>query len=41
MTNLTTLDELKERILTLAGVKAAYTPFVSCYLNLEQGIDQA
>jgi len=41
MTNLTTLDELKKRILTLAGVKAAYTPFVSCYLNLEQGIDQA
>ena len=38
---LTTLNVLKDRILTLAGIKESRTPFVSCYLNLEQGSESA
>jgi hypothetical protein len=37
MANLTTHEELKDRILTLAGIEESPTPFVSCYLNLENG----
>jgi peptide subunit release factor 1 (eRF1) len=37
MTHLTTLDELKQHIALLARVKEADTPFISCYLNLENG----
>lgn len=41
MTHLTTSEELKDRILILAGIEESRTPFVSCYLNLEQGLDSA
>jgi rubrerythrin len=37
MADLTTHEELKDRILTLAGIEESPTPFVSCYLNLENG----
>jgi len=40
-TQLTTLNVLKDRILTLASIMELQTPFVSCYLNLEQGSDSA
>ncbi len=35
MAHLTTHEELRDRILTLAGIDESATPFVSCYLNLE------
>ncbi len=41
MAHLTTLNELRDIIATLAGIKAFHTPFVSCYLNLEHGDDSA
>jgi len=41
MTHLTTLEELRDAILVLAGIEEFHTPFVSCYLNLEQGADSA
>jgi rubrerythrin len=34
---MTTLDELKQHITVLASVEASDTPFISCYLNLENG----
>lgn len=37
MAHLTTHDELRDRILTLAGIEESPTPFVSCYLNLKDG----
>ena len=37
MTHLTTLDELEQHITLLASVKESDTPFISCYLNLEDG----
>jgi hypothetical protein len=37
MTHMTTLDELKQHITVLASVKASDAPFISCYLNLENG----
>lgn len=37
MAHLTTLHELKEHITLLASVEESETPFVSCYLNLEDG----
>ena len=37
MTHLTTLDELKQSITLLASVEASESPFISCYLNLEDG----
>ncbi len=37
MAHLTTHEELRDRILTLAGIEESPTPFVSCYLNLENG----
>jgi len=39
MTHLTTLDELKQRITLLASVDESDAPFISCYLNLENGPD--
>jgi len=36
---LTTLDELRRHIAVLACVDETQAPFVSCYLNLEQGAD--
>ena len=37
MTHMTTLDELKQQITVLASVGASDAPFISCYLNLENG----
>ena len=37
MTHMTTLDELKRQITLLASVKESDAPFISCYLNLENG----
>jgi protein required for attachment to host cells len=37
--SLTTLDELRRHIAVLACVDETEAPFVSCYLNLEQGED--
>ncbi len=37
MTNLTTLDELKQHITLLASVEESDAPFISCYLNLADG----
>ena len=37
MTHMTTLDELKQQISVLASVEASDAPFISCYLNLENG----
>ena len=37
MEQLTTLDELKRQVGALAYVDETQAPFVSCYLNLEQG----
>jgi hypothetical protein len=34
---MTTLDELKRQIIVLASVEASDAPFISCYLNLENG----
>jgi len=39
MTHLTTLDELKQHITLLASVDESDAPFISCYLNLEDGPD--
>ncbi len=39
MTALTTLDELKQHITLLASVEQSEAPFISCYLNLEDGAD--
>lgn len=39
MTHLTTLDELKQHITLLASVDESDSPFISCYLNLEDGPD--
>lgn len=39
MAHLTTHEELRDRILILAGIVESPTPFVSCYLNLEQDKD--
>ena len=35
---MTTLDELKHNITILASVEESGVPFISCYLNLEEGI---
>ncbi len=40
MTSLTTLDELKQHITLLASVEESDAPFISCYLNLEDGADK-
>ena len=37
MTHMTTLDELKQQITMLASVEESDAPFISCYLNLENG----
>lgn len=37
MERLTTLDELRKNIAVLACIEETQAPFVSCYLNLEQG----
>lgn len=37
MTHLTTIDELKQHITLLAVVEESAAPFISCYLNLEDG----
>ena len=37
MTHLTTLGELKQHITLLANIEETDTPFISCYLNLENG----
>ena len=37
MTHMTTLDELKQHITVLASVEETDAPFISCYLNLENG----
>ena len=37
MTHLTTLDELKQHITLLASVEESGAPFISAYLNLENG----
>ena len=37
MTHLTTLDELKQHITLLASVEESDAPFISAYLNLENG----
>ena len=37
MTHLTTLDELKQHITLLASVEETDAPFISCYLDLENG----
>ncbi len=39
MTQLTTLDELKQHITILASVEETDAPFISCYLNLEDDQD--
>lgn len=39
MKHLTTLDELKQHITLLASVDESDAPFISCYLNLEDGPD--
>ena len=39
MKQLTTLDELKQHITILASVEETDAPFISCYLNLEDGHD--
>ena len=39
MTHLTTLDELEQHITLLVSVDEADAPFLSCYLNLEDGPD--
>jgi hypothetical protein len=39
MTHLTTLDELKQHITLLVSVDESDAPFLSCYLNLEDGPD--
>lgn len=36
---MTTLEELRRQIAVLACVEETKAPFVSCYLNLEQGED--
>ncbi|MFT5548780.1 MAG: protein required for attachment to host cells [Candidatus Azotimanducaceae bacterium] len=41
MAHLTTHEELRNRILTLAVIEESPTPFVSCYLNLENGEQSA
>ena len=41
MAHLTTLEELRDIIVTLASIEAFNTPFVSCYLNLEHGVNRA
>lgn len=41
MAHLATVEELGNRILTLARIEEFDAPFVSCYLNLEQGKDHA
>ena len=41
MAHLTTLEELRDIIATLAGIEAFHTPFVSCYLNIEDGDNRA
>ena len=37
MTHLTTLDKLEQHITLLARVEETDAPFISCYLNLENG----
>lgn len=37
MTHMTTLDELKQQITVLDSVEETDAPFISCYLNLENG----
>ena len=37
MTHMTTLDELNQHITLLADVEETDAPFISCYLNLENG----
>lgn len=37
MTHMTTLDELKRQITVLASVEESDAPFISCYLNFENG----
>ena len=37
MTHMTTSDELKQQITVLASVEESDAPFISCYLNLENG----
>jgi hypothetical protein len=39
MAHLTSHEELRDRILILAGIVESPTPFVSCYLNLESDKD--
>ena len=39
MTQLTTLDQLQQNITLLACVEESEAPFISCYLNLEDGPD--
>ncbi|MCP4410694.1 MAG: hypothetical protein GY807_23725 [Gammaproteobacteria bacterium] len=39
MTHLTTLDELNQHITLLASAEESEAPFISCYLNLEDGPD--
>ena len=39
MPQLTTLDELKQHITILASVEETDAPFISCYLNFEDGQD--
>jgi protein required for attachment to host cells len=39
MTHLTTLDELQQHITVLASIDETDAPFISCYLNLEDGPD--
>jgi rubrerythrin len=39
MTHLTTLDELEQHITVLVNVDESDAPFLSCYLNLEDGPD--
>jgi len=39
MAHQTTLDELKHHITLLASVEESDSPFISCYLNLEDGPD--
>jgi rubrerythrin len=41
MADLTTHEELKDKILTLASIDESPAPFVSCYLNLEDGQQSA
>ena len=37
MTRMTTLDKLGQHITLLASVEETDAPFISCYLNLENG----